>query len=744
MNLNNQFFLGSHLCREPMPPISELIHDMNILKKKGFNLIKLQEHWMIDEPLEGQYDFSRYEELIDNAAKLDLQVYLGLTCEQAPGWLYQKYPDCRMVGRDGRSIVYEAQTTLPADGKPGPCFDHPGAMEEMVRFISRLVQILGRYENIAVWNTWQEIGYWSQMLVGQQVCYCENTLNAFRTWLNEKYGDLDGLNRSWNSRYGDWNYVFPDRGAYGQNALPQDIDWHYFMENVQVANVLRARAQTIRASDPLKRPIFAHKGGISLAFSQDWTYARTQDFLGSSCYPAWNPYHSWDDGSPGRGTHPEREPALLNEIAGIALAFDYIRSCNQPGSPIWAAEFQGGPISTFLHKGRVPGPADIRRWMLTSISCGVTSISFWVTRAEIMAQEMNGFSLLDSEGDSTLRLDEAARVGKALQKYSGIFGAPPSIPAQVGILVNEWNAQFCSTCPPAYDHLAYSTRGWHRLLWESSIPVDFISIDQLEYLENHPLPGVLILPFALSISEEYAERLKNYVQNGGCLISEAVPGRINEHGVANRGELSPILGKVFGIRQAFLTMVREPDHPARWMPVERTWGEFSAATELEGIDILAGCRLQANLYIQAFNVEDTGKVDKGNSEAKTCFTMDGNSVGIYRKFGKGTAWLIGTLVGHNATAYRNKDIIDFLKTLMAANGINPLHNGKLIVRHRKVPGKMTLFMTNPTSNPVTETIKIGKGKVIDLLDEPFELMGSEVQITVDPLDIRVIVIEEYS
>ena len=58
------FPLGSHLCREPMPAMSELKRDMENLRRHGFNLIKLQEHWAIDESVEGEYDFSRYEELI--------------------------------------------------------------------------------------------------------------------------------------------------------------------------------------------------------------------------------------------------------------------------------------------------------------------------------------------------------------------------------------------------------------------------------------------------------------------------------------------------------------------------------------------------------------------------------------------------------------------------------------------------------------------------------------------------------
>ena len=655
--LKTTFLLGSHLCREPMPAMSELKHDMELLKSQGFNLIKLQEHWMIDEPLEGQYDFSKYEELIDHASRLDLGIYLGLTCEQAPGWLYQKHPGCRMVGRDGLKIIYEAQTTLPADGKPGPCYDHPGALADQESFIRRLVETLGKYENLLVWNTWQEIGYWPQMLVGQPVCFCENTLAAFKSWLHEKYGDLDSLNRAWRTHYGDWDYVLPDRGAYGQNALPHDIDWRYFMDNIQIANVLRARVRAIRASDPLQRPVFAHKGGIGLAFGQDWVYARTQDFLGSSCYPAWSPFHTWDDGAPSRGVSPKKSDALLNEMISVALTYDTIRSCNLPGSPIWAAEFQGGPVSTFIHKGRVPSPDDIRRWMLTAVSCGVTAISFWVTRAEIMAQETNGFSLLDSEGDTTLRLNEAARVGRALQSQADILGVPSWAGSQVGILVNEWNAQFCTTCPPAYDHLSYSTRGWHRLLWEAGIPADFVNLENLgtnfeegDHAGPTGIPPILILPFPLSISEDLAARLVAFVAEGGNLICEAVPGRINEHGVANRGEISPALRSMFGVRQTELKMVNEPAEPRRWMPTERTWGEFAEQVVLQGAGLLSGSCVRANLYIETFEVE-TGTAEP----AQPCLFHNRQIVGVVRKYGLGRAWLIGSLIGHNGSAYRGEN-----------------------------------------------------------------------------------------
>ena len=41
--------------------------------------------------------------------------------------------------------------------------------------------------------------------------YCDNTLEFFRKWLKEKYGDLDNLNKSLYTNYSDWKYVMPDR-----------------------------------------------------------------------------------------------------------------------------------------------------------------------------------------------------------------------------------------------------------------------------------------------------------------------------------------------------------------------------------------------------------------------------------------------------------------------------------------------------------------------------------------------------
>jgi beta-galactosidase len=710
--------------------------DMELLKKQGFNLIKLQEHWMIDEPEEGRCDFSRYEELIAHAATLDLGVYLGLTCEQAPHWLYAKHPGCRMVRRDGAVVVMEAQTTLSgSDGKPGPCFDHPGALEDSLRFIGQIVRTLGRFENVVVWNTWQEIGYWAERLVGGHVCYCEHTLAAWRNWLRERYGDMDALNRAWNSRYADWESIQPDRGT---RAIPcaQELSWRYFMDNVQVANSLKRRAEAIRAADPRQRSVLAHKGGPALAAGQDWAYARCQDFLGSSSYPAWGfALHDWDDGH----RRPfEREHALLTEIwDGVIYCYDHIRSANPGqghagGVPVWAAEFQGGPISTGFHKGRVPSADDMRRWMLSAVSSGVTALSFWVTRAEIMAAEQNGFSLLDSTDDTTPRLDEAGRIGRALNAHPELFAESTLQPARVGILISETNYQFCCRLAQGEGNLAYSTRGWHRLLWELNIPLDFLDVDHDRgRLGTYP---VLIVPFPLCLSETVAAALVRYVEAGGCLVSEAAPGRINEEGFCNRGELSPALAALFGVRQNDFSMVREPEGGSRWSPAERTWGEYLDAQMLDGAGPLAGQRLRANVYLQTFDcLPGTDPVLRAGEAV----------AGVRRSVGKGQAWLLGTYVGHSGTAYRDPAVHAAVKTLLAACGMVPEHEGRLILRKRVASGKEAWLFTNPTGKPVTETVSIAPWREVrDLLGGPLNRSNDRVELTVDGLDVRVLMLQQ--
>ena len=728
-NFNKIFPLGSHLCREPMPPMPEMKKDMEILKQKGFNLIKLQENWMLDEPAEGEYHFEKYHELIEHAQKLDMGVYLGLTCEQAPNWLWEKHPGCRMEHRNGTKAAYQAQSTLPADGKPGPCFDDPGAMADHLRFIKKLVTELGEHENIVIWNTWQEIGYWADWLSGGSVCYCPQTITHYRKWLESIYGSIDALNEHWGVRYSLFQSIVPERDV-RIGAVPQEYYFRYFMDNVQTANVLASRYKAIKEADRYNRPVFAHKGSPELGSGMDWTYSRTQDFLGTSNYPAWGSGHPWDDFK--QAKRLSRHEALLTEMwDNLAYKMDFLRSAAKEGAPVWAAEYQGGPVSTDYHIGRVPDAGDMRRWMLTTMSAGATAISFWIARAEIMAPETNGFALLDSEGETTERLEEASRVGKALNTYPELFTANNRPQADAAILVNEWNYQLMKCLKFAKEAYLYNIRGWYKTFWSMGISCDFVEASQLgePRLNNYK---ALVVPFALSMSDDVGKALIHYAENGGNLILEGGCGRLSEVAHAVRGQMNPQIRKALDIKVIRHALVREPGEADRWSQPERTWGEYEEAGFLCGKGKLDSFSLRGNIFIETY---DTCGRD-------VLFEWRGAPAGVHKAISNGNLWLIGTALGPSATAYINEESAKTVKQILSFCGVRPCHEGKLLLQKRRGANREALFITNPHKEPVTETIAIPIGaKAKDLLGLALESGDGAIELTIEPLDVRVVVVE---
>ncbi len=728
---STRFPLGTHICREPMPSMREMKHDMEVMKEKGFNFIKLQEHWQLDEPREGQYNFSKYHELIEHAQMLDMGIYLGITCEQAPNWLYEKYPDCRRELHDGRKAAFQAQSTLHADGKPGPCFDHPGAMAAQLKFMEALITELSVHENIVVWNVWQEIGYWPEMLVNGRICYCENTIRVYREWLTEIYNqDINSLNTHWNVNYPSFEDIVPDR-CERPVCIPQTYYYKYFIDHIHTGRNLKARYQAIVANDPLKRPVFAHKGGPEIGSGVDWTYAGCVDFLGSSNYPAWGCGHSWDDHR--QKKRLERHDALLTEMwDGLAFKMDYIRCANREKAPIWAAEFQGGPISTDFHLGRTPSAADMRRWMLTTLGAGATAIAFWVTRAEIMAPETNGFSLLDSEGDTTERLEEIAEIGVRLQTYAKLFHTNNKPQAKIGILINEWNYQLLRTMPFAPEAYIYDLRGWYKALWDMGIPCDFVESSRLkeERTKNYKL---LLAPMPLSMSHQVARDLFDYASNGGAVVLEGGCGRLNEVAMAVRGQMNSEIKEALQVKVDRFALVREPAEEDRWSQEERTWGEYEEAGFTQGTGILKGTSIKANVFIETYQC----------APEDVCLTWQGNPCGIVKEIGKGKMWLLGTCVGPNATAYKEEVSLSGIKQILNNNGIFSSHVGRLLIQKRILSEQEAWFFTNPTTERVTEEVVLPEGftSAKTLLEGELLIKEGKINVSVESLDVSVVVLE---
>src|SRR5258708_348818 len=110
------FPFGVHIYREPSLPMEQLLADIPILKRLGFNMIKLQEVWAYDERREGEINLDKVERLIAGAQQHGIKIYFGFTMENAPAWLWRKFPDATMLYEDGSPHLDPTQYVLAADG----------------------------------------------------------------------------------------------------------------------------------------------------------------------------------------------------------------------------------------------------------------------------------------------------------------------------------------------------------------------------------------------------------------------------------------------------------------------------------------------------------------------------------------------------------------------------------------------------------------------------------------------------
>lgn len=706
------FPYGSHVYREPSLPLEQLTADLALLKRLGFSMIKIQESWSTDEKHQGTIDLSRVERVVADARQLGLLVYFGVTMEQAPMWLWKKYPDATMLYEDGSPHNDPTQYLLPSDAKPGPCWHHPDARAAATRFIEAVGRQIGRYDNIAVWNVWQELALTPYRPGHKYLCYCAHSLAAYRDWLRAKYTSLDELNARWRTGFGEWDEVEPPRFF---TPLPSMIDWRVFMEDAYLSDVLRWKAAAFHRADPLKRPVLAHTGGSNIGSTADWAYARQLDVYGTSLYPGWGEPENVDASSSER-IHDAMRP--YDQLwGGVMMRIDYVRSASPTGK-VWAAELQGGRAGGGPLPGRTPDAADIRRWVMGSLAAGARGICFWNHRNEIMWSETSGFGLLDRLGDSTARADEAGRLGRAIQTEAALFteGAVPA--AQVGIVMSECLFQFAA----ASDQLvktqsAASNRGIYRALWEAGFPVDFVDG---ETMENPGRYKVLVVPAPISMSDTMAASLIAFVHSGGTLISEATPGRFDEYGFGRAEEMGPGLVKLFGAEHERLAAwVPEESHglPPKTQP--QSW-------PISGVGELDGKKCVGNLYLQSFHLQG----------AQPLLVHRDQVVGTTHTVGKGRAVLVGTLLGPAIADGVASDNDAVLSTLITAAGVKPDRVGKLLQRRRVLGKAQARFLINPTRETVNETVALDGGvSVTNLLGGALAVNGRQAHVEVGPLDI---------
>jgi len=650
--------------------------DLDQIKAVGFNTVKCWVDWASVEPKPGQFDFQNLKLLLRLAQERGLRVIVQIYTDSAPDWVGQRYPDARFVDRSGAVINSQAA--------PGYCIDDEAVRNEVVKFIEALSQDANRYRALYGWDVWSEphLVNWAgfDYLKDPEFCYCRYTQARFREWLEAKYKTLAALNKAWYRVFTSWDSVTPPRFS-TILSFTDYLDWRAFI-TAKLASDLKTRVDAVRSADHL-HPITSHSAVPGLFTDprdgygepDDFLMADNADFFGTSLYPK----------------HAEsRKPWTYEHLAA---GLDFSRSAGHShGKGFWIGELQAGQGVTGMRIAQPVTGHDEACWMWQVISHGAREIAVYAWYPMNAGYESNGYGLIHLDGTLTPRAREAGATAKAIAQNAASINKAQPAPAEVAILYNRLSYMVGGT-EPSLSTLGNAERdsleGLHRAFLEKQIPVDFVSTQDLMdgRVKDYK---ILFLPYAVMISQQVAEGVKRYVEQGGTAVAGARLAWNNARGFAS--DVIPGFGldEVFGAREKIIR------------PVE------AARLLVESSPSLPGMKAGEAVRGDSFE-EELAPLDGGRVLAR--FT-NGQPAMVENSFGKGKAILAGTFLPVSYEREHDASTGRLLRSLARAAGVRAgvevsgAGTRQVEVRRLVSANEQLVFVFNHAQKPAQASISI--------------------------------------
>lgn len=235
-----------------------------------------------------------------------------------------------------------------------------------------------------------------------------------------------------------------------------------------------------------------------------------------------------------------------------------------------------------------------------------------------------------------------------------------------------------------------SLMGLYRAFFEQQMPVDFVNAADVSHnmLSQYK---ILFLPFPVMVSKGVAEGIKNYVENGGTVVSEARLAWNDERGFAS--DVIPGFGldQVFGTREQ---MIQPAEHPAL---------TIQNSTALPGMS-------QGQTVPGAANEEELQPLGDANVLARF---SDGHPAMVSNSWGKGKAIFIGSFVALGYYRQTNQSAKELFLSLAHGAGVSDeirvTGTGTQDVEARRLVSdhEQLLFVFNHSKQTADATISMG-------------------------------------
>jgi beta-galactosidase len=499
--------------------------------------------WAALEPEDGRFEFGWLDDIMDRMSAAGMKAVLATPSGAKPNWLAAKYPEIRRVQPLGHR---EHQA-----GRHNHCLTSPIYREKVTLINTKLAERYRAHPALGLWHLSNEYG-------GE--CHCVLCKQAFRHWIERKYGTLDRLNRAWwtafwSHTYTTWEQIeWIDGGVHGLG-----LDWKRFVSD-QTADFMCCEIAPLKRLTP-NIPVTTNLMGTYRGVD----YRRLAPHLDVISWDAYPAYHA-------RANMPD-----------VAAQYSFLHDLNRGlkgGRPFLLMESSPSAVN-WMPVNKLLRPGIHRLKSLQAVAHGADSVQYFQFRKSRGSAEKFHGAVVDHVGHAETRVfREVAEVGQMLEGLAGVVGC--ATPAEVA-LVYDWDCRWIldEAAGPVKSLYEPVVLAHYRAFWRQGVPVDVRgSTDDLRGYK------LIIAPLLYLLKPGVAERLTEFVRNGGTLAGTFLTGIADENDLVFEGGWPGPLRKVFGIWAEEIDYLYE-DESNRLMPGDYRVTRVCDLIHAEGAEVVA-------------------------------------------------------------------------------------------------------------------------------------------------------------
>lgn len=452
---------------------SELEKDIQRCKDLGINALRMGEFaWANMEPKEGEFSFDWLKKIIEKFYKNGIYTVICTPSATPPRWLLNKYPETRMVMHD----LIRADVS----SRCHTCKTSPVMREKNRIIVTKMAEQFAQMNGVIGWQIDNEIYPYNEG------CFCDRCKAAFRSYLKDKYGSIENLNKKWGMArwsltYDGFEDIQPPYPRQWKHPSLRKA-WRDFQYN-QVKTYVDEQAEILHKYG-------CKNVGTNMMQHNSMSFYKINEKLDVVQY---NHYDT-----------AERLPYT-------AFGYDFVRTVKD--KPFWIMETQvGWNGSEFAASGYRPmGACYANTWL--PVAKGAEMNLYWLFRTHPNGHELAHGALFSPAGRAYRVTEEVKKAIDDLTKCEN-FIANSKVCSKIALHYSSTALNDFESAP-LIEGLNYR----ETLITKYYSAFRHYNIDVID--TPHSLDGyeVLISPFLATADENgFKERVIEWIKNGGTWI----------------------------------------------------------------------------------------------------------------------------------------------------------------------------------------------------------------------------------